>query len=309
MEILFNEDFSNKLNTDNWEILSFSPNNDVSDFSRKITNQGLEVFPKAVNSETKEPMFTRDIPQSSPMGQLDHLKFSMTAKNSSKKSSFTVPETGTINFETTLNNHTYGLSQQPFGKNIKNPQIDFRLGNSTLMLMDPVNMVVFDFFVTNEVIYAVYERGKNMQGHTDYAAYSYAIPLKTRNKNDFNKLRISYNKTVNTVKWYIDDEEVYSVNHIGQLIDRKYMTIDNGGIPKEIHVSQLNAGLGIFTLMDGSIDGQGLIDLVGDDSYYNPTEGFPTRANFLDQQSKKENRLFGQGVKLTAKNFLIFKDK
>lgn len=309
MKALFNETFSKNSNTDNWQTLNFDSTKKDNDFERKMTDDGIAIYPKDENPQTGKPMFTHNIPQESPMGQLDHLKFSMLAKSSSENTSFTVPETGSINFETMINSHTYGLDAQPFGKNIKNPAIDFRLGNSTLMVMDPVNMIVFDFFVTNGAIYAVYERGKNMRGITDYAAYSYAIPLKSRNEKDFNKLRISYNKSTNTVKWFINDEEVYSVNHVGQLIDRKYMTIDNGGTPKETQSNSLNGGLGIFTLMDGSINGQGLIDLVGDGSYYDPLKGEPIPANFLDSHSLKKNRLFGQGVKLTAKNFSVYIDE
>lgn len=306
MKKLFNEIFNKETDINNWNILSFNPKQVKSDFKQELTNDGIVIEPTDTNPKTGAPMFTRDIPQGSPMGQLDHLKFSMTAKNNSQDSSFEVPDTGSINFETTIKSQVYGLDDQPFGNGIKNPQIDFRLGNSTLMLMDSVNMNVFDFFVTNGAIYAVYERGKSMKGNTDYAAYSYAIPLKTRNQNDFVKLRISYNKSKNTVKWYINDEEVYSVDHIGELIDRKYMTIDNGGTPTEVSIDKLNAGLGVFTLMDGSVNGQGLIDLVGDGSYYNPIKGSPIPANFLDSQSKKENRLFGQGVKLTVKSFTIY---
>lgn len=307
MNNLFKENFNQESNlSNNWEILNLDHNQSDSDFDLQLTKDNIEISPKDKNPTTGEPMFTRDISQKGPMGQLDHLKFSMIAKNNAQGTSFTVPETGSINFETTLKNQTYGLKTQPFGEKIKNPQIDFRLGSSALMVMDPVNMIVFDFFVTNGAIYAIYERGKSMQKKTDYYAYSYVIPLQTRNQNDFVKLRISYDKYNNTVKWYINDEEVYSADHVGHLIDRKYMTIDNGGIPHEVRSGKLNAGLGVFTLMDASIDGQALINLVGDDSYYNPTKGEPIPANFLDPKNLKKNRLFGQGVRLTAKDFSVY---
>lgn len=308
MKTLFKKNLTEKSDFTDWNILNFDRDQTKSDFQQKITDEGIVLAPKDKNPKTGEPMFTRNIPQGSPMGQLDHLKFSMIAKSNPQESSFIIPDTGSISFETILKSQTYGLIEQPFGNKIKNPQIDFRLGSSALMVMDPVNMNVFDFFVTNGAIYAIYERGKSMHKGTDYAAYSYAIPLKTRNQDEFVKLRISYNKATNTVKWFINDEKVYSVDHIGHLIDRKYMTIDNGGTPKETSINKLNAGLGVFTLMDASIDGQGLVDLVGDGSYYNPLHGAPNPADFLDKQSKKKNRLFGQGVKLTAQNFNVFTD-
>lgn len=310
MKNIFHDDFTEDVNFDNnWQSLNFGINSQPSDFHIKRQNNQLELFPKDTNPQTGQPMFTRDIPQQILLGQMDHMKFSLIAQNSRSKTSFTVPDSGSLNIEANVGGEIYGLNNQPFGKYVKSPESDFRLGTNVLMVMDPESMMVFDFFITNKMIYAVYEHGKSMDVKNGAASFSYAIPLKKRDTNDMNKLRISYSKSKDIATWFIDDKELFHVDNVGLLIDRQFMTIDNGGQAKIVKIQQLNAGFGIFSLMDGAIDGQGLINLVGDDSYYDPLQGEPHAARFLDNQSLRANRLFGQGAKLIATNFVVFSEQ
>lgn len=102
--------------------------------------------------------------------------------------------------------------------------------------------------------------------------------------------------------WSVDDVEMFRVNDVGRLIDRKYMAIDNGGHNSSMPVNEFQTGLAGFSLMDGSLDGHALINLSGGD-YFNPQVGAPRKAEFVDAKSLKKKRLFGREVKVWADRF------
>ncbi len=145
--------------------------------------------------------------------------------------------------------------------------------------------MVFDFFMTNKRIYAFYEHLPfAREVHGNYAAFSYAIPVATRQPGDFHKLAIAYHKSAGTVRWLVDGEEVFRVSRIGHRIDRGFMVLDHGGDDRDFSPNQLACGMGMFTLLDAhGPTNRGLVKLsTAPGFYYNPAVGAPTVETFVD---------------------------
>jgi hypothetical protein len=131
------------------------------------------------------------------------------------------------------------------------------------------------------------------------------IPVADRSPADEHHLKLAYSKAGGTVRWFVDEREVYRVDKIGFLIERKHLTLDHGGAEVEVSPNQLACGMGMFTLLDACRSNQGLVRLSRTIDYWNPVVGPPVRVNFLDEQSRESNRLFGQGARLQVRKYVV----
>lgn len=246
-------------------------------------------------------------------GGLDHVKWLvyMNHLSSSGVPGFDAMPGFELACESWISGRTFGTENHPFGDSVDNPNDDLRLGAPAMNAIDLESWMVFDFFLTNERIYAFYERLPFGRGAElgNYAAFSFMIPVSERNPNEMHHLKIAYDKSAGTVRWLVDDEEVYRVDQIGYLIDRQYMTIDHGGTEPAVPVSpnQLNCGMGTFTLLDGSLpSGEALVRLSTANNFYFDTNfGEPVPQTFVDENSFPGSRLFNQGVELQVSKYVI----
>ncbi|MFI8102735.1 DUF6081 family protein [Streptomyces sp. NPDC086023] len=264
---------------------------------------GLKVVPSGTDPATGQPAFQWTTGQQSAggMGTLDHIKWaSMTTHTASTGlAGFDTPAAGTLSCATTLSATGTGMGAHPFGAAVSDAEADPRLGSGALLFTDPESNVVFDFFVTNKKIYAVYERLR--KPGTTYAAYSYAVPVASRTSTSTDTLKISVNRANASVTWTVNGANVLSVWGIGNRVpDRRYMTLDHGGTEETVRPRQLNCGLGTFTLLDGATgaDGKGLVKIDSTVDYFNPRQGAPAAQTFVDGAGLAGNRLWGQGVQL-----------
>jgi hypothetical protein len=191
---------------------------------------------------------------------------------------------------------------------VVNANDDLRLGAVAMNSIDLESWMVFDFFLTNERIYVFYERlpfGRETLGN--YAAFSFMIPVASRTPNQMHHLKIAYDKAAGTVRWLLDDGEVFRVDQIGKRIDRQYMTLDHGGVEEIVSPNQLNCGMGLFTLLDAALpSGQALVRLsAAPNFYFEPAIGEPTAETFVDESSLPGSRLFGQGAELRMKKYVV----
>lgn len=149
-------------------------------------------------------------------------------------------------------------------------------------------------------IYAGYERARFERSNLgNYAAFLYCIPVAERAEDDLHRLKISYTGESGSAKWVVDGVEVFRVDNVGVLIDRKYMVIDEGGQEGAVAVCQLSCGLGMMSLLAGALDGgSALVDLSGTLKAFDPAKGEPARPTFVDPESRGTSRLFGQGAEL-----------
>lgn len=196
----------------------------------------------------------------------------------------------------------YGVAGNPFGTLVTDPDSDLRLASFAMNSCDFDSFMVFDFFATNNTIYAFYERLPFARGRLgNYAAFSHQIPVAHRTPNQQNHLKIEYDRSHGTVRWIIDGVEVFKVDKIGYRLPRSanYITLDHGGMEELVEPRQLDCGMGLFTLLDGYRPNElGLVKLSGQTPYFDPSVGEPTVGSFWDDYSAQANRLWGQGASM-----------
>jgi hypothetical protein len=199
------------------------------------------------------------------------------------------------------------------------PTDDLRLSGVAFNAIDFETFLVADFFVTNERIYALYERlpfGRPSSGGSlnEYASFTYTVPVATRSVGDQHQLKIAYDRSRGIVRWLISGKEVMRVDRLGYRIDRRHMVLDHGGTETLVQPRQLACGLGMFTLLDASRPGQsgpaqmadGLARLSSAPNFYFHTGlGQPNPQTFADPASLPSSRLFGQGAELNARNLVV----
>lgn len=281
------------------------------------SKQGLRVVPPAVNRQTGDPAFALAVGQEggpdNPFGLpggLDHVKWLvyMNQMATSGFPGFDAVPGQVLTFENTLRGRTFGTAGHPFGDAVRDPDDDLRLASVAANTIDFETLMVFDFFLTNKTVYAFYERLPFGRGPAlgNYAAFSYMIPVADRD-DGWVATKLTYDRAAGVVRWFLDDEEVFRVNKLGRRIDRKYLTLDHGGDEVDIRPRQLNAGMGLFTLLDASLPtGDALVRLsTAPDFYFDPEADPPAPESFVDEESLGGSRLFGQGAELQVKRTVV----
>ncbi|MCX5597207.1 DUF6081 family protein [Streptomyces phaeochromogenes] len=274
----------------------------------------LSVRARGSHPATGEPAFTQTIPAENPVGMPgsgDHAKFiaytSHTA--SSGHPGFDAHEGYELLFETRLSGRTYGTADHPFGDAVRDPEDDLRLASAMMLTTDPETSVSFDFVVTNKRIYAWYGRPTFLRGQLgDYASFAHTVPLVARKPGDSHDFGIAYDRAAGVVRWLIDGEEHFRVDRIGHRLDRSTATLDEGGEETLVRPRQLNAGLGLLTLLDASWPtDKGLVRLSArkHTTYYRPSVGAPQEQTFADEDSTDDGRLFGQGAAVRLGSYRV----
>lgn len=277
--------------------------------------QGMHVDADGVNASTGLPAFSNSLAQEHENGGLpggvDHVKWLayMNHAASSGYPGFDAVPGREVACESWIGGETYGTEDQPFGPIVANPNDDLRLAAFAANSIDLETFMVFDWFITNETIYAFYERLPFGRGPVlgNYAAFSFSIPVAANSPGEMHHYKTAYDKSKGTVRWVLDGEEVFRVDQIGMLIDRQYMTLDHGGTEGIVSPNQIDCGMGLFTLLDAhQPSGVGLVQLSDSPGfYYDPELGQPNPESFLDSQSLESNRLFGQGASMDVKKYVV----
>lgn len=231
------------------------------------------------------------------------------------------------------------LYNMPYGSGVPFPSEDYRLagcGFNTIALQDFNNGVgkgawqVADFFLTNAAIFIVNERlpfGKPGFGGTlnDYAAFTQFTKVAQRGTGDFHKLAIAYNAAKQTIRYLIDDEEVYKVTRPGQFPHRCDTAILHGGEPENSFPEYVSAGFGTFTILDayhwdnGLCEGSGLGPLAQleatPNAYYDPHhygQEYPTvldDGDWYTSDPSVEDRIWGQGADISIDYLRVYNQK
>lgn len=279
---------------------------------------GLRVVSSAVHLATGEPAFASTVAQETANGLglpgvLDHTKWLVFANHraTSGVSGFDAPAGRVLTGSARVRGRTYGTGGHPFGAAVRYPEDDLRLAAVTVNAFDPETYIVFDVFLTNRRVYAFYERlpfARPQLGH--YAAFSYGIPVADRSPGDEHDVAITYDADTGTVGWLLDGAEVFRIDRIGcHLPGRRHLVLDHGGAETVVAPRQLNFGMGLLTLLDGALPGHpgtGLVRLSeAEDFYFDPVAGAPTPQRFVDETSRPESRLFGQGAELRVRRFAV----
>lgn len=268
----------------------------------------LQVEPSAVNVRG-EPAFSLSVAQEQTSflpGGFDHVKWLAYANSqaSSGYPGFDAREGHELTCGAIMSGRVYGADLHPFGSVVSDVESDLRLGSFAFNTIDFETYMVFDFFLTNDTIYAFYERlpvGRGPELGENYAAFSYAIPVASYLPDVPVALSIGYERTEGVVTWRINGLEVFSVDAIGyRLPGRDHMILDHGGEESLIEPRQIACGMGLFTLLDATLAGdEALVRLSSvPEFYFAPDLGEPTPGSFVDDESLEQNRIFGQGASL-----------
>jgi hypothetical protein len=236
--------------------------------------------------------YTNTVPQMS-VGSLDHVKVLQYCTDP-----FVPGRKGISKYTARVSVTHYGIDNHPFPADmITNTQDDIRLAACGMNTADFTTMMVADFLLTNEGIYAIYERLPFARTPSDlYGAFTQAKRVGDRQPSDTHQLSIEYNKKIRTLSYYVEDERVLYITLIGfKSSDPGVVTLcDHGGQETLAEPASFSYGFGCFTLLDmndyHNPTGEGLVKL-GDGEqteYINPT-------GFWDEGSDPANRLFGQG--------------
>ena len=123
-------------------------------------------MPRGVNPQTGKPAFTKTVVQESDPrslglpGGVDHVKWLVYANHLSSRGwpGFDAGTDRQVGCEAWVGGQTFGVSGHPFGSAVQNANDDLRLAAFAMNTIDVETFMVFDMFMTNEGIYAFYER-------------------------------------------------------------------------------------------------------------------------------------------------------
>ena len=322
----FRSGFSATQATDKWGYFTFGPAFTGNDGVESTRNDGIEswddkglrVISKGTNSSTGNPAFTSTVvSESDPRsvglpGGVDHVKWLVYANHLSSRGypGFAPNAQGKVGCEAWIGGRKYGRRGHTVWRAGGSASVDLRFVAFGMNTINVETFIVFDFFMTNEGIYAFYERLQFARGSAlgNYAAFSYAKLVAPNHPGELHKLSIVYDKPTNTVRWSVDNQVVQTVSRLGLLIDRSNMIIDHGGTPTEVSLNQLNCGMGTFTLLDaGRVGGGTALAKISTapDFYYQPAVGAPSPQTFVDNSSADGSRLFGQGAELLVEKYKV----
>ena len=167
----FDDDFSDGFSAQgpDAEYFYFAAGPYVGDDGIESTSsKGLRVISSGTNRRTGKPAFTRTLGQEdngvdNPLGLpggIDHVKWLVYANHQAPSgvAGFEATADQELSGQVRISGRTFGTQAHPFGRAVKNPNDDLRLASVAFNSIDFESWMVFDFFITNERIYAFYER-------------------------------------------------------------------------------------------------------------------------------------------------------
>jgi hypothetical protein len=288
---------------------------DADDGCGESTSLGLRIHACGANAVTGDPAFRNTLGQSAgALAAFDHAKWIviMNHLSSAGLPGFDAVPGQELACEAVVSGEVFGAKAQPFGDAVTDPEADPRLGAVAISAFDAETFVIFNFLLTNSMVYAFYERPAfaRLPGADD-AAFQFVIPVATRRPSDRHRLAIAYDRAAGTARWILDGVEVFRVDAIGSRIDRRYMLLDHGGYDVALSPAQMDCGMAMFDFLDGyGPTGRGLVQLEANDgdAYDDPRVGPARGLGFVDPESRLSSRLFGQGAAMTVERFVVSSD-
>lgn len=260
-----------------------------------------------------------------PVPQLDHTKW--LAYDATPKF---IPAGGKLFVEWIMSLTAFNTTPNPFPAGVLQGENDIRLATGGAATIDFVNSLAFDFFLTNDRVYALYERlpfTRGFQG--DYDSFSFLVPIAKRQPSTVHMLQLILDDAAKTVTYNVDGRHGLTVRSVGYRLPNKTPVADLGGVPADVFPASLVVGFGSFTLLDfypaateiKSCGGGGnpscdyplireaLVN-AGDETalpMYNPVLGAPNLVSYWDPIGTTEgNHIWGQGVEIRIKSLRAY---
>lgn len=260
-----------------------------------------------------------------PSGGLDHVKWLAYLGDGETFSSFSTDVGGCDARELVYEGYVscrIELGDVPY--NVTYPDEDYRLaacGFNTIAFPQFNTAVgsgawkVADFFFTAKSIVIIDERlpfGKPAYfgGYNDYMAYTSVVQVAKRTEDEFHKVAIAFNRARGTIRYLLDDHEVYRTTRPGFAPGVCDTAIYHGGENEHAFPDNVSFGFGTFTILDAHQlnDGQckpnaALARLTtGNFTYgdpFNIVDGEPAfPGNFVKDTPDLSDRIWGQGAQM-----------
>lgn len=265
----------------------------------------------------------------------DHPKYLVYQKNV-----YSIPESGELVYEARISVKQTGLDKLPnllkatSGDSlvgVNNANSDIRVCSAGINAIDQNNLMVFDFILSNEDIYALYERLPLLRTEwggpgPNYMSFTHVMSVGKRNQHDpladFVNLSIAFGKQ--HVRWMIDGMEVFKTKRLGFPMERKNRVLEHSGPPMSVTMDSISLGFGTFSLMDmtnpqnpGQKSNSGLVDLTAGGRFpsSNPVvtnvDGTPSPPVYISQYPLlgADGTNFGQGASMNIKYIKVYLSK
>jgi hypothetical protein len=286
-----------------------------------VADDGVWDFGKCGGKLTSAPFTNWVYP--SPVRELDNYKYWILNRQPAA-----IPPNGQVRFEWEASVQTSHTDQSPFPAAVLQGEDDLRLAAGVFGLFDDVRGNAYSFALTNDRVYALYQRLPfNRTVSDNYAAFTYAVPVAERTPADFHRMAIIVKACCPAVSWLLEGKQVFRVKAPGFRLTDKRLTpiIDNGGVEGDSTVSAIKYGLGTMTFVNAYPAAascrkrcgfppirEALVDTGSGDAYtveYNPVTGAPTLATYWDPQGTSQySHVWGQGVTIRITHLKVTKE-
>lgn len=154
---------------------------------------------------------------------------------------------------------------------VRNIDDDLRLACSLTGVRDQLTGLGAGFLLTNNSIYAYYERSpkyRNLNDNNNYAAFFAAKRVAGRDNQlpleDYANLELEYQPSTNVLRWKINSAEVWNVPRVGVRVAEEYELIDYGGaVEQETPFKSIVGGIGNFDFLDAALPNNYSRSLIG----------------------------------------------
>lgn len=231
----------------------------------------------------------------------------------------------TFEFKARVSTKGRGCKRFPFPKDYVNSDEDVRLASGGFRVFESQSGMNFAFHLTNDLVYAVYERNVTIAGIN---GFSYFIPVRPRKPKMMHSLQIIVDSTAKKITWNVDGQDVLAVDHVGLLLKSQCKNLVNqmGGAQIGTFPRVLRYGFGSFTHLDNypacrpdckserncnyPCVQAGLVRTSANPALpqYNPLLGPPNQAEYYDNFSKESSRLWGQGSETWIRSIKVFEE-
>lgn len=241
--------------------------------------------------------------------ELDHPKLVILSNQA-----YPVPQSGKLVVSGKINVKVFNnkVCQSPYPNCVAQEE-DLRFGAAGFTAIDLANSINFGYLVTNDRIFAFYERlpfSRPFLGN--YAAFIYVVPVAHRKKEDFNEVAVIFDSVEKTVSFKVEDCLKLTIGNIGARPEnRDLLLADLGGDDVSLFPGSIQVLLGTFTTLDfypacKDLDNcqypcarMALTTSANEEAYprYNPLLGAPYACQYFDQEGTTElAHIWGQGV-------------
>jgi len=177
---------------------------------------------------------------------LDHIKYFLISVDP-----YVVPEIGLLSIEYKARAKVNGLHKTPFPQEVLAEDNDVRLASGFAGMIDPMTGLSIGFLLTNDRIYIQYGRlpiARPLLGN--YAAFVMIIPLAERCPEQYNNMRMVFDSQSKEIAFLIDGEELYRIQNVGYIQDRRLLVSDAGGEKTLVWPQTLQLLFGSTTALD-----------------------------------------------------------